>query len=139
MLNRRSQERWTKCPQLLEETAAANVNPLKPVELVEVDINTIVPEQPKMRLNAPMVTEELVATSHPDHHMTQCNGLTTTNDDGEPAIIVLALCTWLRSIHLRQPTIAPICIGTACDGTGAAYSSFDRTATAYDSAHLLLT
>jgi len=82
VLNRRSQERWTKCPQLLEETAAANVNPLKPVELVEVDINTIVPEQPKMRLNAPMVTEELVATSHPDHHMTQCNGLTTTNNDG---------------------------------------------------------
>lgn len=66
-LNRRSQERWTKCPQLLEETPAANVNPLKPVELVEVDINSIVPEQPKMSLNAPMVKEELVAAKYNTH------------------------------------------------------------------------
>jgi hypothetical protein len=91
-LNRRSRERWTKCPQLLEETPAANVNPLKPVELVEVDINSIVPEQPKMSLHAPMVKEELVATMYNTH----CDDTTT---DGEPLILVLALRTWLRSIN----------------------------------------
>ena len=97
-LNRRSRERWTKCPQLLEETPAANVNPLEPVELVEVDINSIVPEQPKMSLNAPMVKEELVATMYNTH----CDDTTT---DGEPAILALAItlgCAQLTYDSLQQ-------------------------------------